>query len=62
MDNRATIYMNEDDKASIDKLLAILDKQGVKEISSTKGPSMSALFRYLVKKELSDLNATFTKP
>lgn len=61
MDNRATIYMNDEDKQKIDRLLQALDKRGVKDVRGPRGLSMSALFRYLVEKELSDLDPTFTQ-
>jgi len=55
MDNRATIYMNETDKANVERLMNALDATGI-DIRGPRGDlSMSALFRHLVARELERL-------
>jgi hypothetical protein len=54
--NRATIYMNEQDKEKIVNLMRALDKRGV-DVRGPRGElSMSALFRHLVEVALAEID------
>jgi hypothetical protein len=51
--DRMTIYMNEQDKQTVTALMDALTKKGVDLKGKGNKPSVSELFRYLVKQELS---------
>lgn len=50
--DRMTIYMNEQDKITVQLLMDELTKKGVNLNGKGSKPSTSELFRYLVQKEL----------
>lgn len=54
--DRMTIYMTEQDKEAAEALKAELIKRGVNLNSNQNKPSISELFRYLVRQELERIN------
>lgn len=50
--DRMTIYMNEQDKATVQVLINELSNRGIDLRNKKSEPSVSELFRYLVQKEL----------
>lgn len=53
MTKQVTIYMNDEDRKRIEKLLDLKAEQGDRDILDNRGePSMAALIRTLIKQEL----------
>lgn len=56
--DRMTIYMNEQDKSTVNRLMEELTKRGVDVKDNRNKPSIAKMIRHLVQQELERLQNT----